>query len=93
MKVKKLAVVLIIILAAFYGGKYILKEHVVPFKHKETIMKYAEENDLDPYFVLSVIMAEIGFKTDATSHKNAMGLMQITEETGKWIAEQMGLND
>ena len=93
MKVKKLAVVLIVILIAFYGGRYVLKEHIFPFKHKETIVKYAEENNLDPYFVLSVIMAESGFRTDATSHKNAMGLMQITEETGKWIAEQMGLSD
>ncbi|MCR4944671.1 MAG: lytic transglycosylase domain-containing protein [Clostridium sp.] len=93
MKVKKLAAVLIIILITFYGGKFILKEYVFPFKHKEAIMKYSEENDLDPYFVLAVIRAESGFDTGATSHKNAMGLMQITDDTGKWIAEKMGLKD
>lgn len=93
MKVKKLAIVLIVILITFYGGNYILKEYIFPFKHKEVIVKYSKENDLDPYFVLSVIMAESGFKTNAKSHKNAMGLMQITEETGQWIAEQMKLDD
>ncbi len=93
MKVKKLVAVLIIILITFYGGKYVLKEHIFPFKHEEAIVKYSKENNLDPYFVLSVIMAESGFRTDATSHKNAMGLMQITEDTGQWIAEQMGLDD
>lgn len=93
MKVKKLVAVLIIILITFYGGKYVLNEHIFPFKHEEAIVKYSKENNLDPYFVLSVIMAESGFRTDATSHKNAMGLMQITEDTGQWIAEQMGLDD
>ena len=93
MKVKKLVAVLIIILITFYGGKYVLKEHIFPFKHEEAIVKYSKENNLDPYFVLSVIMAESGFRTDATSHKNAMGLTQITEDTGQWIAEQMGLAD
>lgn len=93
MKVKKLIAVLIIIIITFYGGKYVIKERIFPFKHKEAIVKYADENNLDPYFVLSVIMAESGFRTNATSHKNAMGLMQITEDTGQWIAEQMDLKD
>lgn len=37
--------------------------------------------------------AESGFNPDATSHKNAVGLMQITKETGTWIAEQMKMEN
>ncbi|MDS0526180.1 lytic transglycosylase domain-containing protein [Clostridium sp. SHJSY1] len=93
MKFKKLIAFVILIIIAFYGGKYIVKEYIFPFRHKEAITKYAKENDLDPYFVVSVIMAESGFNRDAKSHKNALGLMQITEDTGEWIAKEMKLED
>lgn len=39
----------------------------------------------------SVIKAESSFNSDARSHKNAKGLMQITEETAYDIATQMGI--
>lgn len=93
MKFKRLIVLLILIIVAFFAGNYVIKEKIFPFRHKEAICKYAEENNLDPYFVVSVIMAESGFRRDAISNQNAIGLMQITEETAEWIAQQMGLTD
>jgi soluble lytic murein transglycosylase len=93
MKFRKLVAFVILIIIAFFSGQYLIKECIFPFRHKEAILKYSEENDLDPYFVVSVIMAESRFQKDAKSHKNALGLMQITEDTGKWIAEEMELTD
>ena len=94
MRIKKgfiIAGVLLIVL--FFGTKYYLKEYLFPFKHEEYITQYSNEYNLDPLFVLSVIKAESKFKSDAVSTKDARGLMQITEETGEWIATQMGLKD
>lgn len=93
MKFRRLIVLLILMIVAFFAGSYIIKEKVFPFRHKEVICKYAKENDLDPYLVVSVIMAESKFQHDAISNQNAKGLMQITEETAEWIAKKMGLKD
>ncbi|MGG7178558.1 lytic transglycosylase domain-containing protein [Clostridium paraputrificum] len=93
MKLKKLIIGVIIIIIAFFGANLLLKNYLFPFKHKDAIKEYSEEYNLDPYLVLSVIKAESKFKSDAESHKGAMGLMQITGDTAEWIAEQMGLTD
>lgn len=93
MKHKKLLVFLIIIVIIVCSAKYLVKEYMFPFRHKEVVLKYSSENNLDPYLVLSVILAESKFNSDATSHKEAKGLMQITDDTGKWIAEQMGIQN
>lgn len=93
MKIKKFllgVLALIIIIVAVDVG---MKKVLFPFKHEKAINKYCEEYDLDPYFVLSVIKAESKFKPDARSNKNAVGLMQITEDTAEWIAKEMNLND
>ena len=94
MRIKKgIIIVGIVLITLFFGTKYYLKEYLFPFKHEEYIMKYSKEYNLDPLFVLSVIKAESKFKSDAVSTKDARGLMQITEDTGEWIAIQMGLDD
>jgi len=93
MKFKKLVVVVLLIVMAILGANYVLKEYIFPFRHREVILKYSRENNLDPYLVVSVIMAESKFNSDAKSHKDAKGLMQITDDTGKWIAEQMGITE
>ncbi len=63
---------------------------VYPLKYKEYVIKYSQQYDLDPYLVFSMIKAESNFDEKAMSHKNARGLMQITEDTGKWIAQKVG---
>lgn len=93
MKLKRLVILLVLIVVVYFAGQFVLKTYLFPFKHKDAIMKYSEEYNLDPYLVLSVIKAESKFNADAESHKGAMGLMQITEDTAQWIAEQMGLED
>lgn len=62
-----------------------------PLKYRELVKKYSEHYNLDPFLVLAVIKAESSFRNTAVSHKNARGLMQITENTGKWSAEKIGM--
>jgi len=64
-----------------------------PLKYKEYVYKYSSEYNLDPYLVFSIIKAESSFNPEATSHKNARGLMQVTDDTAYWIAEMMGIKD
>ncbi len=93
MKFKKVIIWLFVIIVAVVGVKFGVKKYAFPYKHKEVIDKYSKEYNLDPLFVLSIIKAESKFNPNAHSHKDAYGLMQITESTGKWIAEQMKMKN
>ena len=88
----KLILLVAVIIAMVVGSKYIIKENFFPYKYKEYVDKYSSQYNLDPLFVLAVIKTESKFDDDAQSHKNAVGLMQITVETGAWAAKEMGFN-
>ena len=81
---------LIILLAVVVGSRYVVKEKFFPYKYHEYVDMYSKEYNLDPLFVLSVMKTESKFDDNAHSHKNAVGLMQITVETGEWAANEMG---
>lgn len=62
-----------------------------PIPHLEVVEKYAHKNNLKVTMAYSVIKAESGFRPEVVSHKGAVGLMQITEKTGQWIADQLDM--
>ncbi|MCW2276728.1 lytic transglycosylase domain-containing protein [Heliophilum fasciatum] len=64
---------------------------IYPIAHRQEIMKYAAEYQLDPYLVTAIIRRESKFWSWAESDRGAKGLMQIMPQTGAWIAEQMPL--
>ncbi|MDR1560274.1 MAG: lytic transglycosylase domain-containing protein [Clostridiales bacterium] len=64
-----------------------------PLKYLDIIVKNTDIYGLDPALICAVIHAESKFAEEAVSRKGASGLMQITESTGDWMAEQMGLPD
>jgi len=64
-----------------------------PVKYDNIVYEYSMKNNLDPYLVFAIIKAESNFDPDATSHKNAKGLMQITDETAYEVAKTMKLDD
>lgn len=76
----------------FFGlaFKPILRQ-VFPVKFMPTITEAAQQYDLEPTFIASVIKVESGFDERATSVKGARGLMQVMPDTGTWAAEQMRL--
>ncbi|MGN0144020.1 MAG: lytic transglycosylase domain-containing protein [Clostridium sp.] len=87
---RKIFCLLIVLLALLVGSRYVIKEKFFPYKYQEYVDMYSKEYDLDPLFVLSVMKTESKFDENAHSHRNAVGLMQITVETGEWAAKEMG---
>lgn len=87
---RRVLILLMVLIVIGMGCRYIIKENFFPYKYKEYVDTYSAQYNLDPLFVLAVIKTESKFDDDAHSHKNAVGLMQITVETGAWAAKEMG---
>lgn len=66
---------------------------VYMWEYQQDIVTYSKKNNVDPFLVAAIIKNESNFKHDAVSKVGAVGLMQIMPETGRWIAEQMGLKN
>ena len=64
-----------------------------PVRYGDLVRRYSCEYNVDSSLVLSVMKNESGFKSDAISPKDAVGLMQITPATGHWIANNMNISD
>ena len=56
-----------------------------PLKYKTEIINYANENNLNPALIASVINVESSFNENAKSNKNAIGLMQVKLTTANYI--------
>lgn len=66
-----------------------VREITLPLKHEDIIRQQSAEKGLDPSLVAAVIYEESRFR-DQTSHAGARGLMQITPDTAKFIAQDSG---
>jgi soluble lytic murein transglycosylase len=87
-----LIISLLLIIALIDNSTFILKISY-PVKYKEYVIENSLKNKIDPCLVFAIIKAESSFNPTATSRKNAKGLMQITDKTGKWGAESLRLKD
>lgn len=63
-----------------------------PLLYTKEISSIAHEYDVDPKLVMAVVRVESSFRASVRSPRNAIGLMQITPDTGKWIASKMGID-
>ena len=63
-----------------------------PLKYRDDIEECASVYYLDKYLVMGIISAESGFDSDAQSHKDAHGLMQLKDETALWCVENFELD-
>ena len=90
--VRLILVIVMIVLAAAGAitGLRTGEQVVYPLAYEDFINKYAHEYHLDRFLVMGVIRTESDFVPEAHSGL-AGGLMQLTEETAKWNAEQMGI--
>ena len=84
-----LAMVLVL-MAAF--GYCVALPRVLPLKYQNIVETYAKEYQLEEALIYGVILCESHFEQTAVSPAGAIGLMQVTEETGKWAAAQLGMN-
>ena len=74
-------------------GRVVLRSYFYPVRYKEEVFEYADYYGLERALVFSVIKVESGFNEDAKSHAGAVGLMQITEDTGAYIANKLGVEN
>jgi len=59
-----------------------------PLKHYDIVKKIAENQDIDPLLVMAFIRVESSFREDAVSPIGAKGLMQVMEDTAKWLSKR-----
>jgi len=82
--------------AAGFGGYLIYEEaqyqralRNYPVAYTDLIKQYADQYELDPYLVQSIMRCESSNDPTAKSDVGAIGLMQIMPETGEWIAHKI----
>lgn len=59
-----------------------------PKTYQETVLLYQEKYSMEENLIFAVIKAESNFDKDAISNRNAIGLMQLMEETAKDVARK-----
>lgn len=79
----------VLLLPLIRAGLHKLELARYPQKFQDLVEHYAQENQLDPLVLYSVIRTESGFDPKAESNVGARGLMQITEETFWWIKSKI----
>lgn len=70
-----------------------LERYLYPFNYRAEIRAAAAEQQLDPFLIAAVILAESNFREKAVSPKGARGLMQLLPSTAQWLAEKNGESD
>lgn len=64
-------------------------QYLYPIKHQEDIINYSLTYSLDPALIAAIINVESGYNEQVSSEKGAVGLMQILQPTGDWIAQKL----
>lgn len=59
-----------------------------PVRYDKTVSRCAKEYAIEKELIYAVIKAESNFNETIVSHKGAVGLMQIMDTTGEWVAMQ-----
>lgn len=70
----------------------LVAKHPRPGSVQPLVEKYAAQYNLQPAYVDAIILNESNFQENAQSRLGARGLMQVMENTGKWIAERIGMS-
>ena len=89
--IKKLFTMAVTLALVFSFGYLVVLPRILPLKYQDIVEKYAETYALEKNLINGVIFSESHFDADVISPAGAVGLMQVTEETSWWAAEQMGL--
>ena len=89
---KSKKVMFIIFVIALLLFVFLMKDNLLkimyPRTYEEEIKIYQEKYQVEANLILAVIKAESDFNKDAISHKRAIGLMQLMEETAKDVARK-----
>lgn len=86
MRLKRFIATLVVLVLLAWLGQALITWYF-PLNYRAEILENCVEYELNPAWVSAIICAESQFNADAKSHKGAVGLMQIMEETGDWVAK------
>ena len=84
-----IGIILLITIIKVFNIKQIILQKIYPKKYSEYVEKYAQEFNVDPLLIFSMIKAESNFKEKAKSSSGAKGLMQLMEATANEIADKI----
>ena len=86
---KQFTIILLIAIFFTFGlaGYKLFIAYTHPINYKNEIIEISHTYNLEPSIVASLINVESGYKQEAKSRKNAIGLMQIKLDTAIYIAE------
>ncbi len=59
-----------------------------PLEYKDEILTYSQEYSVSPSLIAAIIKAESNWQADAVSSAGAKGLMQLSDITFNWIAQE-----
>lgn len=62
-----------------------------PLPYRDSVLRYANENQVDPYLMAGLIRQESEFDPKALSRAKAHGLTQVMPATGRQLARQLGI--
>ncbi|MEW5867381.1 MAG: lytic transglycosylase domain-containing protein [Bacillota bacterium] len=74
----------------FFHSRWYL-EWAYPVPYRDLITQYCAEHNVDPFLVTAIIRVESRFRPHAVSEKGAKGLMQVMPDTGRWAAQELGI--
>ena len=83
----KAMVIIIVVLAIIFvlfkivNIQDIVLKKIYPITYQEYVEKYSYECNVDKYMIYAIIKAESNFKPNVKSKSNAIGLMQLLEDT------------
>jgi soluble lytic murein transglycosylase len=95
-KAKKIIISLAAIgflVAGYFYLPSILGDSVFPLAYQDSIKRWCQEYNEDPFLVAGILMLESGFNPTAQSSVGALGMAQIMPATGKTIAQGVGKTD
>ncbi len=78
-KIIKPILILLIILVIYFLLN--MPKYLYPKKYENYVIKYSNEYNVDEYLIYSIIKCESNFNEKANSHAEAIGLMQLMENT------------
>ena len=80
---------IILIILILKPQNWFLKK-MYKLEYSEYVYKYAEEYNVDPLYIFSIIKAESNFHRNIESSSGAIGLMQLMEATAIEMANEIG---
>lgn len=83
-----MSILLIILIVSFFLFKDYLLKMLYPKTYQEVVSLYEEKYHVEENLIFAVIKAESNFDKNAVSNRNAIGLMQLMEETAKDVAKK-----